>query len=118
MAIPAAEASLVDNGDTIKVANGPGVWGKGGSFKIENVTQLSGPDLFRTFCVELNETLRFGVPYYATLETDAIFGGVGVVDNGGFGSDGVITVNDPLSPLTAWLYTSAVQGTLASYSAR
>lgn len=111
-------ASLVSTGDTIKVADGPGA-GSGGSFEIENVTTISGPDLFRTFCVELNEYLSFGTPYYVTLASDAIFGGVGVAAVGppaSAGSNGSLNAYDPLSPLTAWLYSNAVGGTLAGYT--
>ncbi len=109
-------ASLVSNGDTIKVFDGPGD-GSGGSFAIQNVTTSSGPDLFRTFCIEQNEFLSFGTSYYVTLEDRAIFGGEGVADVGGAGSAGVLGSYDPLSPLTAWLYSNAIGGTLAGYSA-
>ena len=119
LAIPAASGALVNTGDLINVTDGPGN-GPGGSFKIENATQNPGvTDLFRTFCVETNEFLNTngGQNYYATIEDRAIFGGVGVADIGGAGSAGVLNQFDPLSPLTAWLYSNAIAGTLSNYSA-
>jgi len=58
---------------------------------------------FETFCVERNESLGFGTPYYGTLGTSAIKGGIG----GGS--------PDPLDNLTAWLYCEFVKGTLTGY---
>ena len=114
------QASLVNTGDHVIVTQGPGGADGGGSFKVENVTTASGPDLFRTFCIEVNEHFSPGGTYEATIETDAIYGGAGVAVIGPpayAGAAGTPGVNDPISPLTAWLYSNAVGGTLTGYSA-
>ncbi len=59
---------------------------------------------FETFCVEKNEYVSYGTPYWADVSTAAISGGIG----GGS--------PDPLSPLTAYLYERFAIGLLAGYT--
>lgn len=59
--------------------------------------------LLDTFCIEQNEYLSFYTPYYYTVDTYAIAGGVG----GG--------PNDPLDPKTAYLYTGFRANNLAGF---
>ena len=65
---------------------------------------LDPADTFETFCVEANEYISFGSIYYADVSTAAVNGGLG----GGN--------PDPLDPLTAYLYTKFITGSLAGYS--
>lgn len=94
---------------TINVADGPGN-GPGGSFLITVASEgwLGNPvgSTFYTFCIEKDEFISTppSGPYDVVINTQAELGGVNT--NSG----------DPLSPLTAWLYTSYVNGTLAGWT--
>jgi MYXO-CTERM domain-containing protein len=65
--------------------------------------RLTSNSYFETFCVERNEYISIGHTYYVDLSTEAKRGGVG----GGS--------PDPLSPLTAYLYSQFIDGTLVGY---
>jgi hypothetical protein len=86
--------------------------GDGGEFKLSTddldfvggVPALDGVS-FQSFCLEHNENVSIGGTYRFEVNTGAVLGGVGGA-TGGF---------DPLSPLTAWLYQSFVEGTLIGY---
>jgi len=95
----------------------PGPWqtGQGGEFQAlqvdGDVGLLSGAasgfqptNSFQTFCIEIQETLQFGVAYNAKVSTAA--------RNGSYGSSGG---SDELDPRTAFLYQSFREGTLAGY---
>lgn len=64
---------------------------------------LTGSNPIESFCIEKNEGLAFDYEYYACLNTAAVKGGVGGGDP------------DPLSPLTAYLYSQFVTGLLPAY---
>ena len=91
----------------------PGTYGTAGEFNIilDDLGFIGGvPALndisFQSFCVEKNEYVGDGVYYYQT-NVGAIGGGV----------DGQTTpFYDPLSPITAWLYQSFIEGTLVGYN--
>ena len=55
-------------------------------------------DSYWTFCLELDETLDWGHTYHASVNTEAVNGGVGSSNP------------DPLSPNTAWLYHEYLNG--------
>lgn len=61
---------------------------------------------FETFCVELNEHIRFNRTFYVTFSDSAVKGGLG----GQEGSNG-----DPLDPMTAYLYSQFVTESLDNY---
>jgi len=63
----------------------------------------AGVSSFQTFCVEHSETIG-GYPstYYATINTDAVFGGTGT--------------SDPISRGTGYLYSQFAKGTLPGYN--
>lgn len=63
-------------------------------------------DGFETFCVELNEHVRFESEFYVTFSDAAVNGGVG-------GQEG--SNSDPLDPMTAYLYTEFITGSLTGY---
>jgi len=63
---------------------------------------------FETFCLERSEFLRFNQIYYVGFSDAAIFGGVGGQDPPGSGSD-------PLDPMTAYLYSQFITGSLSGY---
>jgi hypothetical protein len=63
---------------------------------------------FETFCMELNEHIRFGRLYYANISDVAINGGVG-------GQVPPGSNTDPLDPMTAYLYERFITGTLTGY---
>lgn len=68
------------------------------------LSTISAPGQFETFCVETNENIQFGQPYYADVSTAAIHGGAGGGDP------------DPLDPMTAYLYTEFITGQLTDYA--
>jgi len=104
----AAHAAPVQTGDTVKVTDTVGRVGVGGAFTISGGT-YSGSS-FETFCLETNEYLSLGSTYIVTLNTKAISGGAGVIDNSGAGNNGVLGSYDPLSSKTAWLYSQFLAG--------
>jgi hypothetical protein len=83
-------------GDRIKFNDGVGT--PGGIFSIDDLNDPGNPD-FATFCVEITEFINFTSTY-------AVQG------------IGMITVNGgkTLQPITAWLYNSFLEGTLASFN--
>jgi hypothetical protein len=105
----------INNGDEVRLTDGFGN-GPGGAFNVQDLTAPYASN-FVTFCLEKNENVSIPGNYYVSVETSAIFGGVGVADIGGKGTAGVLNSYDPLSPLTAWLYTNALAGTLTGYTA-
>jgi hypothetical protein len=63
---------------------------------------------FETFCVEMNEYIRFNTTFYVTFSEAAVNGGVdGQVPDGGD--------SDPLDPMTAYLYTQFITESLTGY---
>lgn len=63
----------------------------------------AGVSSFQTFCIEHGETIGgYASTYYATINTDAVFGGTGT--------------SDPLSRGTGYLYSQFAKGTLTGYS--
>jgi len=66
------------------------------------VKSAAGGGMFLSFCVELNEQLKFGGPFNANVSNAAILGGV----SGGS--------PDPISKATAWLYSQFRAGTIAT----
>jgi len=91
--------------------------GPGGEFQAELIsdwtfTPVSLPGGydpgFETFCLERSEYIRFGTTYYVGFSNDAIYGGVGGQDPPGSGKD-------PLNPMTAYLYSQFITGSLSGY---
>jgi hypothetical protein len=64
-------------------------------------------DGFETFCVEMNEHIRFNTTYYVKFSNAAVNGGVGGQEPG--------SNLDPLDPMTAYLYTQFVTHSLDDY---
>ena len=66
------------------------------------------PGGFETFCVEMNEHIRFNSTFYVQFSDGAVNGGVGGQDppGGDF---------DPLDDMTAYLYTQFITGALVGY---
>ena len=61
---------------------------------------------FETFCVEMNEHIRFNRTFYVTFSDAAVNGGVdGQPEGSNF---------DPLDPMTAYLYTQFITGSLST----
>jgi hypothetical protein len=86
--------------------------GDGGEFRLstDDLSFVGGvPALndvsFQSFCLEHNENVSIGGTYRFEVNTGTVLGGVGGSVNG----------FDPLSPMTAWLYQSFVEGTLVGY---
>lgn len=106
----------INTGDLVRIDDALGS-NNGGAFL---ATDLTGPiaSPFLTFCLEQNEFFSPGSTYYVTVETVAFFGGDGLADIGGEGTAGTVGPprNDPISPMTAWLYSNALAGSLAGYS--
>ncbi len=107
-------ASALADG-VVVFSQGPWQTGSGGEFQAAqidgNVGLLAGVasgfqpgNTFQTFCIEIQETLQFGVQYNAKISNAARGGSYG-------GSGG----SDPLDPRTAFLYQSFREGTLAGY---
>jgi len=65
-------------------------------------------DGFESFCVELNEHIRFNSTFYVTFSDAAVNGGVGGQEPPGSNSD-------PLDPMTAYLYSEFVTESLDNY---
>ena len=94
---------------TVTIANSYGSSGgefratpiDGWSFAPESLDPTDG--VFETFCVEKNEYLAFGTPYYVKISTAADAGGVG----GGN--------PDPLGAATAYIYKQFITGNLTGY---
>jgi hypothetical protein len=98
---------------------GPYQSGQGGEFTLQDVggwldlvgykagvTSGIGPDdilSFQSFCIEKSEVIDGGTTYNATLNENAMNGGV---SHGG----------DPVSVGTGWLYSQFAQGTLDDYT--
>lgn len=105
LAVGIASADL-----TIRVTAGDGYGFEGGEFVLTHSNLgytpvgLTGSNPIESFCIERNEELAFDYEYYACLNTAAVKGGVGGGDP------------DPLSPLTAYLYTQFVTGQLSTYN--
>lgn len=87
--------------------------GNGGEFTIE-VKSGSIPGnpvgtYFQSFCIERREYIGIGETYDVMVSTEAIAGGGNKGPNGPLGGD-------PISPMTAWLYTQFRSGSLAGYN--
>ena len=98
---PTVSAAYVVTGDSVRLYNDITSDTNGGPFTLK----IEGGGEFPTFCIEMNEYFTPGTLYYATVETAAIFGGVG----GGVGDP----PSDPLGLDTAFLYKSYVLGNLS-----
>ena len=99
-----ASAYPVSVGEKIEItASGSSTpYGGGGEF---NVVNQAGTVTFKSFCLELNETIDPNTLYTISgIDTAAFRGGVG----GGH--------PDPLNPKTAYLYYNFTQSTLSGYS--
>jgi hypothetical protein len=88
--------AAIANGDTV-VLSGPAGVGGGGVFNATATLQVGGTETFKTFCVERNETIGFGVGYTASVNNGAVLGGES-------GQDPVGSKYDPLSNATKWFY--------------
>lgn len=66
------------------------------------------PGGFETFCMELNEHIRFSSTFYVTFSDAAVNGGVG-------GQEPPGSNTDPLDPMTAYLYAQFVTESLTGY---
>lgn len=106
-----ALAAPLVTGDTVTVANGVYGTTNGGEFAM---TYAGGS--FVSFCLERNEFLSYGPSYTVTLNSAAIAGGYGVLDNSGEGNNGTSGVSDPLSTATAWLFTNYLMGASGALS--
>jgi len=96
-------AYSVNEGDIIKLYDGPGTTG-GGEFQVYDD---NGNYLFNTFCLETDEYIRLGSSYQYEVESitnEAIEGGSGGPSP------------DPLNPMTAYLYYNFAMGTLTGYN--
>lgn len=98
----------------VTVTRVPGTFeGGGGEFNLTapglgfvgGVPALSS-DTFQTFCLERNEPVTPGGVYNYVVNTGAVLGGISGQTSPGF---------DPLSPITAWMYSEFVAGTLEDY---
>jgi hypothetical protein len=107
LAILAAGLASADLTIRITATDGHGV--QGGEFVLTHSNLgftpvgLTGSNPIESFCMEKNEGLAFNYEYYACLNTASVKGGVGGGDP------------DPLSPLTAYIYTQFVTGQLVGY---
>lgn len=82
----------------------PGHSDSGGAFWFEDLSQ---PGLnFYSYCLEKNEDITPGMTYYAQVNDAAIAGGIG----------GSVGGEDPLDPMSAYIYREWLQGNLAAYS--
>lgn len=63
---------------------------------------------FETFCVEMNEHVRFNSTFYVEFSSAAVNGGVG-------GQEPPGSNTDPLDSMTAYLYTQFITGSLLNY---
>jgi len=97
---------------TVKFQNSFGDTG-GGEFKATpsdfgfTPVGLGEFDGFETFCVEMNEHIRFSSKFYVKFSDAAVNGGVGGQEPPGN--------LDPLDPMTAYLYTQFVTHSLDDY---
>jgi hypothetical protein len=96
------------NADPLNV--GSSIWlsvreGTTGGGEFGAAISSGGPDLFRTFCLEINEYFTPGVEYKVGGITTA-------ATNGGLGGGSP----DPLDFKTAYLYTMFRNGTLSNYN--
>lgn len=57
------QASIVNVGDTISFSSPSYRTGNGGEFEVNRISPNAQSNLFRTFCVELTETIGFGTHY-------------------------------------------------------
>lgn len=69
---------------------------------------LGEPGSFESFCVELNEHIRFSRTFYVQFSDAAVNGGVGGQEPEGGNLD-------PLDPMTAYLYSQFVTESLDNY---
>jgi hypothetical protein len=110
-----ASASLVNSGDTVLFTKGFGTT-SGGEF----IVHKRKPDLtytgelYRTFCLELNENIGTNQDYYVyDVSSDTDLGGLNV---GNSANGGVAAPSpDPLDGRTAWLFQQFAKGTLTNY---
>jgi hypothetical protein len=90
-------------GDRIKLTAVTGTIG-GGEFYFDTEPYDGTTDLV-TFCLERSEDIGLNGEYYVQIASSAVGGGVGAV--GG---------EDPLDPMTAYLYAAFRAGTLVDYT--
>ena len=98
--------------NTITLSNSGNFYSKNGYTGGPYIATISGSDAdglvvdashqFITFCIELNETISFGISYHYTIDSWATGGGVGGATGG----------KDPLDPMSAWLYSGFRNGTI------
>lgn len=62
-ASPTLTASVVNLGDTISFSSPSYRIGNGGEFRVNRISPNAQNNIFRTFCVELSETINFGTHY-------------------------------------------------------
>ena len=97
-----AQAVPVQTGDYVMFYDGPGTTG-GGEFYVDILGKGSTSQKydFTTFCLEKDEYIGFGTPFYvAGISGQALNGGVNT------------NAGDPLDPRTAYLYYKFVTDTL------
>lgn len=96
---------------SVSVSCIPGYYyGTGGEFTLtpnaELGTLLGSSDPFQSFCLERSELADPGTTYSATVNTEALLGGL---------NDGPEVYRDPLSAETAYLFSQFMAGALVGY---
>ena len=101
---PLVKADPIQVGDKIVVMDDFGSTA-GGIFGIwSDKPANGGVELFETFCIELDEYVSLGSYYLVgSISTEAVLGGVNT------------NSNDPLDPMSAYLYYNFRMGTLANF---
>ncbi len=102
IATPPVYADQINEGNIIRLTNGPG--SPGGEFGVERWTGSAyTQELFRTFCVEYSEYIDFTHQFIVEkINTKAMLGGY--------------PSGDPIDPKTAYLYTQFRNNTLSGYT--
>jgi len=106
-------ASPIFAAPTITITRQDGYFsGNGGEFTLEVKSDyIPGNPVgtnFQSFCIEKREYIGINKTYDVMVSTEAIAGGI---NNGLDGPLG----GDPISPMTAWLYTQFRSGALVTY---
>lgn len=108
LAAAAVAAAAGAGSMTVTISDGYGS-GPGGEFNLAYANfpftpaSYNGGNYFESFCLEYNEHISYGQTYHVDIATETRNGGVG----GGN--------PDPLDPLTAYLYSEFVKGSLSFY---
>ena len=100
---PSAIAGTLDVGDIIVFSGVPG-HSNGGEFIATDTDAVDPFGAFNTFCIERNESMSFGVPYFVYDISDS-------ADAGGAGGGSP----DPISPETDYLFYLFTTGQLQNY---